>query len=212
MPYSGITLQNLHKGGWGGPPTLPAQRASTSESCMCTSMASCGDPGPCGVKCTGERLPTVALESDRGSSKVRGCSLSIMVTHSRNPCCGSISSSVLLCPCAAPLDSSLGFASLRPSVSSCSSPSGSSPSGLTSSSCVCSSSSSEEESVGPELHDAVHLLGDAWHKNRQCDHCPLLHPAKVIGDPMGGTQSTSSLVGLYARMLPSKMRARATHK
>ena len=40
---------NLHTIGWGGPPTLPAQRACSSESSACTSTASSGSPGSSGV-------------------------------------------------------------------------------------------------------------------------------------------------------------------
>ena len=88
----GNYFTNLQKGGWGGPPTPPAQRASTSESCACTSMASCGHPSTCGVECAGEWPPTVVSESDHGSSKARGCSSSIMDPHSRNYPCGLASS------------------------------------------------------------------------------------------------------------------------
>ena len=66
---------NLQKQGRGGPRDLPAQSSSTSDSRAFTSTAvSCGDPGSCGVKCTGEQPPTVASESDHGSSKARGSS------------------------------------------------------------------------------------------------------------------------------------------
>ena len=118
----GNYFTNLHKGGWGGPPTPLAQRASTSESHTCTSTASCDDPGSCRVECTGERPLTVVLESDHGSSKARGCSSSIMATHSHNHHHGLISTSVLPCPHIMPLDGGSGFTFTHPSISLCSSP------------------------------------------------------------------------------------------
>ena len=175
---------NLQMGGHGSPPALPAQRASTSESCACTSMVSCGNPGTCRVKRAWERSWTMVSESDCRSSKVRGCSSSIMDPYSCDHLRGSASSPIS--PCSYKL---VGSSSSHSSTSSCSSPSGSS-----SSSCVCLSSSSEGESIvspaqetaGPKLHNAVCLLGNVWHKIWQCDSCPLLCPAEVIGDPMGG--------------------------
>ena len=111
----------------GGTPTPPAQRASNSESHACTLIAvSCGNPGSCGVERTGEQPPTVASESDRGSSNARGSSSSIIDPHSHD--ChhprGLTSSSVLSSSSATPLDGDLGSASPRPSASLCSSPSG----------------------------------------------------------------------------------------
>ena len=96
---------------------LPAQSASSSDSCTCTSTAvSWGDPGSCRVKCTGELPPTVALKFDHGSSKVRASSLSMIDPHShdrRHPC-GSTSCSVLPCSGAAPPDGDLGLLPVLP--------------------------------------------------------------------------------------------------
>ena len=131
-------MTNLQKVGWGGPPTLPAQRTSTSESHACTSTAiSCGDYGSCGVECTGERPPTVASESDCGSSKVRGSSSSIIDPHLHDCHCLRGSASRSISPCSSPTlpdndspcsSKSTGSSSSRspPSPSAC--PSSSSPS------------------------------------------------------------------------------------
>ena len=115
---------NLQKVGQGHPPTLPAQRASTSEPHACTSMASCGDPSSCGVECTGEWPLTVALESNHRPSKVRGSSLSIMDPHSHDCLCGSASHSIS--PCSNPVppdDNSPGSSKSAGSSSSRSPPS-----------------------------------------------------------------------------------------
>ena len=107
---------NLQKGGWGGPPTPPAQRASTSESHTCTSMASCDDPGSCRIKCTGEQPPTVASESDCRLSKVKHCSSSIMDPHSHDHLCGSASGPISPCSSKSVGSSSSGS---PPSPSAC---------------------------------------------------------------------------------------------
>ena len=123
---------NLHTIGLGGPPTPPSQRACSSESGTCTSTASSGSPGSSKVEWS---------ESDRRSSKAKGCSSSIMNAHSRNCLHGSIFILVSPCPCISSPGSASGFDSPHPSTSSHSSSLGSSPS-----SCICSPSPSEEES------------------------------------------------------------------
>ena len=205
---------NLHKGGWGGPPSPLAQRASTSESHTCTSMASSGSPSSSGVKHTGEQS-----ESNHGLLKSRGCSSSIMATHSHNRHRGLISSLVLPCPCVMSLDGSSGFASPHPYISLCSSHSGLSPSSLTFSSCVCLSSSSEEES---SVHPRRWWVLSSMMRSTSWGACgtKFANVTTVLSSThlrslatlWVGTHSTSSLVGLYARMLPSKMRACTMHK
>ena len=79
---------NLHTRGRSGPSALPAQRACNSESGTCTSTASSGSPG------SSVEHKVEQSESDCGSSKVRGCSSSIMDAHSHDHHCGS----ALPCP------------------------------------------------------------------------------------------------------------------
>ena len=200
---------NLQKGRWGGPPAPPAQRASTSESLTCTSTASCGDPSTCRVEHTGEWPPTMVSESDCRSSKARGCSSSIMDPHSHNHLCGSAPSPVS--PCSSKL---VGSSSSHSSASSCSSPSGSS-----SSYCVCSSSSSEgESSAQPRRRQAPSLAmqSASWgtHGTKFASATAILSSTQLrsLVTPWAGTHSASSLVALYAKKLPLKMRPHAAHK
>ena len=185
---------NLHKRGWGGPPSPPAQRVCNPESSVCTSTASSGSPG------SSEAMHKVEQsESDCRSLKARGCSSSIMDAHSSSHHCGLISHLVLPCPHVMSLDGSLGFVSTHPSISLCSSPSGlspssSSPSGSTSSSGICSSSSSvEESSVQPRRWQVPSSTMRSTSSGfmaqiHQCYHHSLLHPAKIVGYPVGGDQ------------------------
>ena len=97
-------LANLQTIGWGGPPTLPAQRACSSESGACTSMTSSSSPGSSGVEHKVEQS-----ESDRRSLKVRGCLSSIMDAHSHDHLCSSISGSASPCPHVLSPGGALGF-------------------------------------------------------------------------------------------------------
>ena len=186
----------LHTRGQGGPPAPPAQRACNSKSSVCTSTASSGSPGSNGVEHKVEWS-----ESDHGSSIARGCSLSIMDTHSCDHCHGL----ALPCPHISSLGGTLGFDSPHPSTSSHSSSSGSSPS-----SCIClPSSSSKEESVqARKWHVPSSVMQSAsWglHGTKFANVTAILSSAQLrsLGTLRVGTHSTSCLAGLYTRMLPS---------
>ena len=185
----------------------------------CTSMAvSCGNPSSCGVKHTGERPPTVASEPNHRSLRAEGSSSSIIDPHfhNRHHPRGLTSSSVSPCSSTALLDGGSGSASPSPSVSLCSS-----PSGLPSSSCVYSSSSSSEEE---ELLDKPRrwrvpssiMPSASWgmRGTKFANAATDLSSAQLrsLATPWVGIHSASSLAGLYARMLPLKMRAHTTHK
>ena len=193
----------LHTRGWGGPPTPPAQRACNSESGTCTSMASSGSPGSSGVEHKVEWS-----ESDHGLSKVRGCSLSIMDAHSRNRHGGS----ALPCSHISSLGGALGFDFPHPSVPLHLSPSGSSPS-----SCVCSPSSSEESVQARRwwvLSSAMQSASWGMCGTKFTNATTILSSAQLrsLATPQAGTHSASSLVGLYARMLPLNMRVCTAHR
>ena len=218
---------NLQKRGQGGPCAPPAQSSSTSDSHACTSTAvSCGDPSFCGVECTGEQPLTVALESDCGSSKVRGSSSSMIDSHSHD--ChhlhGLASHSVSPCSSPVPLDDGLGLTSPCSSMSMGSS--SSSHSSSSSSTCPSSSSStcplsssSEEESSGQLMRQwapslAMWVASWGMHGMKFANATADLSSTQLrsLAMPCVGTHSTSSLVGLYARTLPSKTRAHTAHK
>ena len=171
-------------------------------------MASSGSPTSSEVEHKVERS-----ESDRGSSKARGCSSSIMDAHSRDHLCGSISCLASPHLCISSPGGASGFDFPRPSTSLRSSSLGLSPS-----SCICSPSSSKEELLVQARRQQIRAprcslpLGGVGHKILRCDRHSLLCPAKIIGDPTAGTHSTLSLVGSYARTLPSNMRVCAMNR
>ena len=187
---------NLHTRGQGGPPALPAQRASNSESSVCTYTASSCSPSSSRVEHKVEWS-----ESDCGSSKVRGCSSSIMDTHSHDRHCGL----ALPCPFVSSLGGALGSDSLHPSTSSPSSSSGSSPS-----SCICSPSPSKEESSVQARRQHIPssmMQSTSWgaHGTKFTNVTAILSSTqlRLLVTLQVGTHSTSSLAGLYTRMLPS---------
>ena len=197
-------LPNLHTIGRGCPPTPPAQRACSSESSVCTSMASSGSPGSSKVE---------QSESDRGSLKARGCSSSIMDAHSHDHLHGSISGWVSPHLHISSPGGALGFDSPHPSTS-CLSSSGSSPS-----SCVCSPSSFEEESSVQARRQQVlssMMRSASWGAwgTKFANTTIILSSAqlRLLVTQWVGTHSALSLAGSYARMLPSNMRVRTMHR
>ena len=122
-------------------------------------------------------------------------------------------------PCSSPMppDDGLGFAS---PCSSTSMGSSSSHSPSSSSACPSSlSSSSEEESLGQLIRRwvlslAIRAASWGMHGMKFTNATADLSSAQLRSSvtPHVGTHSTSSLVGLYARTLPSKTRARTMHK
>ena len=198
-------FMNLHTIGQDSPPTLPAQRACSSESGTCTSTASSGSPGSCKVE---------RSESDCGLSKVRGCSLSIMDAHSHNHLHGSISILASPHPCVSSPGGTSGFDSPHPSTSL-----HLSSSGLLPSSCICSPSSSEEESSVQARRQWVPssaMWSASWgvQGTKFANVTAILSSAQLrsLATPWAGTHSASSLARSYARMLPSNMRPHAMQR
>ena len=187
---------------------LPAPQLrgpATLESSVYTSTSSSGGPGSSGVKHKVEQS-----ESNHGSLKARGCSSSITDTHSHDHCCGSISGSVLPCPCILSLGGTLGFDCPLTSISSCSSSSGSSPSGSASSSCIYLPSFSKEElpvQARRQWVPSSMMQSASWgaHGTKFTNATTILSSAqlRLLVTPWAGTHSASSLAGLYARTLPS---------
>ena len=158
-------------------------------------------------------------ESDHRSLKARGCLSSIIATHSHDHHHVFDLQFGFALPMCCIVGRRFRFCFPHPSISSCSSPSHSSPSSSKSSSCICLSSSSEEESsVQPRRwwvsSSAMQYTSWGMHGTKFANATTILSSAqlRLFATPQVGTHSTSSLPGLYARMLPSKMRARTMHR
>ena len=211
--------------GRGGPPAPPAQRTCSSESGACTSTTSSGSPGSSRVEHKVEQS-----ESDHGSSKARGCSSFIMDTHSCDRLHGSISGLASPCPRVSSPGGASGFDSPHPSPSSRSLSSkkgggihSSSPSCIcsctSSSSCVSLPWSSEEDSSVQARRrwvPSTMIRSASWpvRGTKFANVTAILSSTQLrsLATPRVGTHSTSSLAGLYARMLPLNMRPCAVQR